>query len=187
MAHRRIRRNKKWLPKMLFLILLVGAIVICYFVWDAYFKVKENGQTEKEETVSVIEEKKKEEQKPEDVTEILVQPEITKEEVPQFDEVDSNQNETITGVITYAGVSGEVLMIRVNIDQYLGSGSCELSLKQNGQEVFTDRAGIIDSAATATCEGFNVPIKEIGPGKVNIKIIVSSNDKSGTINGEVKI
>ena len=187
MAHRRRRRNKKWLPKLLFLILLVGAIVICYFVWDAYFKDKENGQTEKKETISVVEENNKEEQKSEDVTEILVQPEITKEEVPQFDEVDSNQNETITGVITYAGVSGEVLMIRVNIDQYLGSGSCELSLKQNGQEVFTDRAGIIDSAATATCEGFNVPIKEIGSGKVNIKIIVSSNDKSGTINGEAEI
>lgn len=181
MARRR-RRSKKWVFWLFFLILLVVAGVVCYLVWDNYFKTDE--PKEESGTSSVVEEKteQKQEEKNEDSGE-----EIKKEEVVQYDGESPNSGEGITGAVTYAAVSGANLMIRLNIDQYLTSGSCNLVLYKDGASVYGDTANLVGSASTATCEGFNVPVSEIGSGNFQIEVRITSGEKNGIIKGEASI
>ena len=113
--------------------------------------------------------------------------EKVKEEVVQYDGEDPNESEDITGVITYAAVSGDNLLVRVNIDQYLNSGSCELIISKSGEEVYTDTAEVVDSAATSTCEGFNVPLSALPKGELAISVRLDADQKQGNITGEVTI
>ena len=173
------KKNKKWLFWVIIMLLFVVAAVVCYFVWDGYFKKKEEVKPVEEQS-SVEDKKEGEAEKAPEVVE------KEKKKVVQYEGEDPNEREDLTGVVTYAGVNGNNLMIRVNIDQYLNGGSCELSLMQDSV-VYSDTANIVSSAATATCEGFNVPINGLGKGNYKIVIKISSGDKAGIINGEVDI
>jgi len=179
MAQRRRRKNRRWLGKILFLMLVAAAIIVCYFVWDSYFKNKETEVPAKEpsEVVQVVEEKE-----PEKKAET-----IEKEKVEQYDGEDPNTASSLTGAVTYAGVIGGELVIRVNIDQYLAGGECTLSLLQDGAVVYTDTVEIIDSASTATCAGFNVLKDRLGSGDTGIRIELNADGKNGVIAGEVEL
>ncbi len=181
MARRR-KRNKKWVFRLFFLLLLVVAVVICYFVWDAYFNNRKNEPELVEETSQVVEEpdNKGEEVKSDETV-------VEKQEIVQFDGEDPNKSEGLTGAITYLGVAGEVLMIRVNIDQYLTGGNCELNIRQGNEIVYNEVVSVVDAASTATCEGFNVPLNKIPTGKMQVSIGVNSGGKLGLINGEVEL
>lgn len=162
----------------------MAAAVVCYLVWDGYFKNKDKGELVEGQSV-VEKEQDKEDKKSEENTKIEEGKVVGKEEIIQYEGDDPNTQDDLTGVITYAGVSGDSLMIRVNIDQYLENGTCELSLVQNGV-IYSDVANIVGSAATATCEGFNVPAGGLG-GQYEIIISLSSGEKAGVIKGEVEI
>ena len=175
MVARRRRRSRKWLSRLLFLILIIIAGVVIYLVWDNYFrddKVIEPGQSEvvEEESENVSEEKEPE-----------------KEETVQYEGDDPNTLEELTGVVTYAGVSGNKLMVRININQYLSGGSCKLSLVRNGATAYEDVAAVTAGAATSTCEGFDVPVSEITSGKYQILVEVTTEGKAGVIKGEVEV
>ena len=160
------------------MILLIGAAIVCYLVWESYFKEIERPETSEEIETEI----KTEEEKPSE--EVLEK----KEEIIQYDGENPNDAEKLSGVITYAGVAGDKLMIRVNIDQFLSGGSCKLRLVLEGDiEVYGDEVGIIDSASTATCAGFDVPVSGFKSGKYDIYVNLSSGGKVGTINGEVSL
>ena len=175
---RKNKKNKKILSVVLFLVLFVVAGAVAYFVWDGYFR-EDKKEDEDSEVVDEVEEV-------EEGGKGAVEEEmIEKEPVVQYEGSDPNEAEGLTGVITYAAVNGDNLMIRVNIDQYLDGGSCELNLVQGGVK-YSDSVSI-SSVATATCEGFNVPVSKLGSGNYQIIIRISSGDKTGTIKGEVNI
>lgn len=143
---------------------------------------------------SQLENKKGEER--EDVAVVVVEPEeqhdndtevVEKPKVVQYDGEDPNTAAELTGVVTYAGVNDGVLMIRVNIDQYLNSGECRLELLRGGEVVHEETAAVVDAAATATCEGFNVDTSGLSSGDYQILIKVSAGGKTGAINGEVSL
>ena len=90
-------------------------------------------------------------------------------------------------MVTYAGVVDDKLMIRVNIDQFLADGSCELKLVRNNSTIYNSTANIFADVSTSTCEGFDVPVSGLGSGNTNIEIQLKSGDKSGIIRGEVNI
>ncbi len=183
MAQRR-RKNrglKKWLPFLLFLILLIVALVVLSFVWDGYFKDDKKDEPEIEVIVDGKDEDNKKESDPEEEV-------LKKEETVLYEGEDPNIAEELTGVITYADVNSGSLMIRINIDQYLENGSCSLDLmKSENVSIYSDTANIVSSASTATCEGFNVPLNSIESGDYQIIIRLSSGGKVGTIRGEVGI
>ena len=118
---------------------------------------------------------------------------VEKEKVVQYEGEDPNTEAGLSGVVTYAGVSGEKLMVRVSIDQYLTSGTCELSLKKDGAVIYSDTAGIVGSASTSTCEGFDILTSSLGAngatgaGKIEININISAGGRSGVISGEAEI
>ena len=180
---RRKRKSKKWISRLFFLILLVVAVALCYFVWDAYFKDKGPKQPEPVEHSSSREEQPKEEEKSE-------KEEVKSEEkpkVPQYDGDDPNTANDITGAITYIGVSNGYLRVRVNVDQYINGGGCNIILLRNGTQIYSDYANLNSSASTSTCEGFDIPVLEIGSGYTQIRITLSSGEKSGAITGEVTL
>ena len=186
------RKNKtKWAYWLIVLALFIVAGAVAYLVWNSYFRNK-GEEVHTDNTTKVAENKKTNDSadnneqsndKSEDGQ--VLETEKEKEKVVAYEGADPNKSDELTGVVTYAGVNGSTLMVRVNIDQYLDSGVCELSLQ--GSSMYSDTANIVGSAATATCEGFDVPMGELEPGAYQIVIRVSSGDKSGTIRGAVDI
>lgn len=175
MAARR-KRNTKWISWIIILILMVAAGVVCYLVWGNYFNDKKD-EPVKEET-------SQEEEKGEVVEEKAEEEVVEKEEVVQYEGEDPNTAESLTGVITYMSLVSTDFVIRVNIDQYLGGGTCVLTLSRDGGVVYTGEVNIIDAASTSTCEGFNVPAELVGSGNINISIQLNSGGKTGVISGE---
>ena len=191
MTARRRKRNKRWVYWLVVLALVAVAAGVGYKVWDEYFRngddsgVDAGGEKPVEKpTEKPVEKPVDEPQKPDEKP----KEEETPPAKPQYDGGDPNAASDLTGVVTYAGVNDGVLMVRVNIDQYLAGGNCVLTLMQDGAALYKETAEVIDLAATSTCEGFNVPVGKInGDGKVGIRIMVESGGKSGIIEGEVNI
>lgn len=190
------RRNKKWVYGVVILVLLVVAGIVTYVVWNSYFNKSSDNNSEQElAEVEQKDEKKEETKKQEEVSEssesaeeiIENEREKEKESVVAYEGNNPNNAGGLTGVLTYAGVNGEYLMIRVNIDQYLTSGKCELGITQNGAVVYGETVNIVSAASTATCEGFNVPVSAIGSGDFEVEIRLNSGEKNGVIKGGVSI
>ena len=173
------KRKKTWISWVILLVLLIGAGVVAYLVWDNYFNDKRNNNEEqKTEQVEEKESNKDEEEGNRD---------SEKKKVEQYDGADPNKAETLSGVVTYVGVSGDKLMIRVNIDQYLEGGECRLTLSRAGASIYSSIANVVGNASTATCEGFDVSVSGLGGGVTEISININSGERSGTIRGEVNI
>lgn len=181
MAQKR-KRNKSWVYWIVIFVLLIAAGVVAYLVWDNYFNDKK-ADSNNQETLQEDKKKEKEVEKSKDDEEVVVE----KEKVVQYDGEDPNKKDALTGVITYAGVNGNTLMIRVNIDQYLEEGVCGLELRRGGVSVYNKESGIAGGPATATCEGFDVPVEGLGGGNTAIIINLSSGGKTGEIIGEVAL
>ena len=173
------QNNKKWLYGLLFLILFVVAGVICFFVWDAYFKIK--GDQSGDEGIDVVEVEEKSVEQSEDTGN--VKEDDDKHRVEQYDGENPNQLGELTGSVTYAVVTDGVLIIRINIDQYLGSGRCDMSLMRDGENVYNTSANITALVSTSTCDGFDVPVSALGEGDYDIVVNLEAEGKTGVIDG----
>ncbi len=179
MAKRR-KRNKKWISRLFFLMLLIVAVVMCYLVYEAYFKDKKDVPKKGEDKVKVVQPVEEKDETPEEEV-------VQKEEVVQYEGENPNNGGTLTGVITYLGISGDNLVARVNIDQYLSDGNCEINIVKDGAIIYNDTAPVIDSASTSTCEGFNIPLNKLTTGTVRVDINVTSGDRGGVISREISL
>ena len=190
MANKR-KRSKKWIYWVVVLVLVVVAGVVAYLVWNNYFANKSDNTTEPETTSKEETPEKTSDTKKPDTdntgTEDYTEPEQEKEKVLTYEGGDPNKAEELTGALTFASVEGDYLLLRVNIDQYLNSGTCQLSLSQNGGIVYSESANITSAASTATCEGFNVPLSALGTGDFEVVVHLDSAGKSGFIRGGVTI
>lgn len=135
---------------------------------------KAEGKGLGEEVEQKVEDKKEEDAKPE-------------EKAPQYEGESPNKSETLTGMITYTGVMNDKLAIRVNIDQFLQTGKCKLTIKKDGNNIYNGVALIQESVTTSTCDGFDIPVPQLTNGDLQIEIVLESGDKSGKIVGEASI
>lgn len=110
-----------------------------------------------------------------------------KEDVKQYEGDSPNKSETLTGAISYIGVNGGDLNIRLNIDQYLTTGSCTLNLTQGESIIYSKIAAIEGSVSTSTCDGFKIPVSELPTGAMMVEIILESGNKYGKIVRELQI
>ena len=114
--------------------------------------------------------------------------EVANQQKPvQYEGNDPNESEELTGVVTYAGVNDGVLMVRVNIDQYITGGVCNLTLERGGDTIYNSIASLIGDVSASTCEGFDIPVGGLGGGKTNIIINLNADGRTGTIRGEADI
>ncbi len=179
------RKNYRWLWGLIFLILIVATVVVAILVRNNLFgeKPKENNQnTSQNNTDDQKNDDKKEDdaKKPEETP-------AKKEDVPQYTGDNPNKANSLSGVISYADVSGEDLVIRVNIDQFLSNGNCTINIVKNGSVVLTQTAGIMESVSTSTCDGFKIPVSGLPKGDLQLEVLVESEGKSGKITGRVRI
>ena len=94
----------------------------------------------------------------------------------------------LTGTINFKTVTSDTLALRTTIYQMIDGGDCTLTLTRTTDgKVVTKNAKIVANPSSATCNGFDIPLTELGPGKWSINIILSSGGKSGSIMGEVSI
>ena len=178
---KRRRRSKKWISWLLILILLIAAVVVCYLVWDNYFN--DNKPKEDEDSSQVEEEEKTEEEGEPEVEEEVKTSEEDDKKVKQYEGEDPNEQVELSGSVTYAAFLNNNVTIRVNIDQFLDEGNCELNIVKNNEVVYNENARVINSASTSTCEGFDFYSPAVTPGKYGIVIRVTSGEKTGLISG----
>ena len=182
MARRR-RKNQKWIIGGLILVLIIAAGVGAAVIWN-----NEHQGIEQADEVEVVEEDVKDVEKRDEETEEEYSERMAEQKkVKQYEGEDPNKAEELTGAITYAGVNDGVLMIGMNIDQFLGEGNCALSLMRGGDVIYSANAKIMAEVSTSTCDGFNVPVSGLGNGATEIIIKLSAGGKTGTIRGEVNI
>ena len=174
------RRSKRWISWLIFLVLLIVAGVVCYLVWNNYFNDnKKDGQggaeisEEAEEGNNIV--------KSDGIDE------DDEKKVKQYEGNDPNEAGELSGVVTYANVMDDKVTIRVNIDQYLSDGSCELSLMSGDFVAYEETTKIVSAASTSTCEGFDISLSKIGRGAFSIIIKLSADNKTGVVKGEVSI
>lgn len=179
------RRSKKWIFKLVFLALLVVTGVVVYLVKESYFT--DGGEEEDAPQPVVVEEKLEVKDTGEEVAAKPEETVVEKEKVIQYEGEDPNTAEELTGVVTYAGVTGDKLLIRVNIDQYVAEGSCTLKLVSDGETVYSDETEIEAWSMTSTCKGFDVPLVEIGGEGIDIEIKLEADEKMGIIRGEAEL
>lgn len=194
MAQKR-KNRRKWVYWLVIVLLLVAAGVIIYLVWNSYFRPK-NSDIHEDNVVKVADDKVEKDNKvdKDDAEQNNngiggntdeVEREKEKEQVAAYEGDNPNYNNQLTGALTYAGVNGGILVIRVNIDQYLDSGTCRLSL--GGGTEYSDVVNVVSSASTSTCEGFDIPVSKLASGTYKITIDLNSGDKKGIIEGEVSV
>lgn len=180
------KRGKAWISWVFLLVLLIIAGVVTYMVWNFSFT-----DETKTENVEVVEEESEstDDEAGEASAESAAEEDDTNggKKVKQFEGEDPNKLDYLTGVITSANIVDDKLIIRTNIDQFLESGSCELKITRNNNLIYSETSGIMAVVSTSSCQGFDVPVAEIGNGDVQIIINVSSGEKTGTLNGEAKL
>ena len=97
---------------------------------------------------------------------------------------DPNTYNELTGTITFAGISENKFVVSAAIDQYI-TGNCRFEI--NGPDGSTISADIdIMAGPSSSFCSYSGPKPE-AHGKYNINIVLTNNNKTGTITGEVEI
>ena len=182
----RRKRDFRWMRWLLFLVLIVGAVTVVILIKNSFDK-------KADDSTQVVDANKTEEKKPENENEGSdssgTTDEVSKQEqkAPQYEGESPNKSEALTGLITYADVIDDELVIRVNIDQFLQSGSCNLTISRNGVTYYSRSVGIMESVTTSTCDGYKIPVSELSKGDFVVDINLDSDGKSGKITGRVRL
>ncbi|MBR5621377.1 hypothetical protein IKW75_02770 [Candidatus Saccharibacteria bacterium] len=109
--------------------------------------------------------------------------ETTDQTPAQYDGEDPNKAESLSGLITYSGVSEGAFLVNVSIDQYV-SGSCDIVLENATGQTNTYQATIVAGPTSGFCS-YEGPVPAAGTWKITVKI--NGNGKTGTVTGEVSI
>ena len=174
------RRSFRWVKWLLFLALIIAAVVVVVLVKNNLDQKTEKGG---QQSADVNEPKEKIDNNSDGNEEAPKQ----EEKVPQYDGDSPNKSETLTGLMSYADVVNDELVIRVSIDQFLQSGNCNLVMTRNGVTYYTQSVGIVESVTTSTCDGFKIPVGELPKGDLQVEIDLESDGKSGKITGRVRL
>lgn len=109
------------------------------------------------------------------------------EKAPKYDGENPNKSETLTGVISFAGISEGKLTVNVMIDQLIGSsGKCEFTLTHSSGTTLTGSSATEAGPAASFCS-YSIPSSQVKSGKYSINVKVTSTNKEGVITGEANV
>lgn len=103
---------------------------------------------------------------------------------------DPNLRNELTGHISYKNIDygSNQLIASVSIDQYLvNGGECQLQLLDGDVVLANTTLAAQPDISTSVCGPFNVPIIGIPQGTYQIRILVTSDDRQGTIEDRIDI
>ncbi len=180
----RRKKSKNKLVIFLICLIVVAGISYCVFLLVNKNNKKPESEQPKNNTTNIVAEPEKEpeEGKKEDDGKVN-----DKEPVIQYEGENPNKSEELTGVMTYLGKTSTNIIARVNIDQYLSEGTCEIKFIKNGTVYYQQKANLIADVSTSTCEGFTIGLGLIEPGSYNVVIELNSGAKTGTIEGKIDL
>lgn len=203
------RRRHDRRPKFIFgLILVIVLVVMAGFVISRFYHhedvtnvnnpivtpssaEKNKNNSAVAETPAAEKQEEKTEEKPAEAEpeKKEEEPDDTSKTPARYETSDPNVGTDLTGSISYVDVQGNNYLIRANIDQYLTSGTCALTMTPRDFTGATIKrtADIITSASTSTCDGFDIPLTEVEIGTYDVKIVLTSGSKSGQITSESTI
>lgn len=173
----RRRRN----ANTILLILITFALISGFFIYR-YFNYPAKTPSSPRSSTPTSEPKQHQPQTPTDPA-----PPPEKKPIPQYEGENPNHSDYLTGSISSAHQLQNKLIIRVNVDQYLSSGTCTLILKQNNIIKHQSSARLIGDVSTSTCEGFDLDTTNLPSGHYQIIIELSSAPRTGQITGEVNL
>ncbi len=102
----------------------------------------------------------------------------------QYDGENPNNYDSLTGIITFSGVAENKFVISAAIDQYT-TGSCKFEATGPNGVVISAENPIMAGPTSSFCS-YSGDIPSVA-GKYNIVITLTSDNKTGTITGEVEI
>ena len=181
----RTNNKRKWIVGVIVLIalIIVGVVIGIILNQNEGDDYDENDGNNSTEMIDEKESGRKDDETEEEYSTRLAE----EKRIKQYEGGDPNKAEELSGAITYTGVNDGILVIGMNIDQFLSDGNCELNLMRDGDLVYSTNARILAEVSTSTCDGFNIPIDGLGNGMTKVIIKLTSNGKNGEINGEVNI
>lgn len=102
----------------------------------------------------------------------------------QYEGDNPNNADTLSGAITFAGISEGKLLINVSIDQFV-SGTCNIILTSPSSQTIDLSAPLTTGPTSAFCSYSGAIPSGSGTWKVEIK--ATGGNKSGTITGELNL
>lgn len=94
---------------------------------------------------------------------------------------------TVTLDITAANKTSDMLLVRTLIQTISSSGTCSLTMTGPGKMTYTATSAIQPNASSSTCQGFNIPLSNLGQGTWSITINFQGDGISGSATKEVTI
>lgn len=178
--------TKKIIATIVALVLLVLAVALAY----SYMNRQDNKESNINSTSTKSEQIKKETEdrdaSTKDKRDESVVHEPEKNITPPYSGENIDNSPSLSGSINYKSVVDGNLVIRTTINQVVSGGKCTLKLR-NGSRVFARGSGIVQNPSSSTCEGFSVPVSELGSGNWQIEIFVFSEDRKVTLTDNVTI
>lgn len=151
--------------------IVVSGVVCGYFFWYQSSQSDETVDNQPNENSSIS-------------TDGNITPEPIREtskEPLQNDSANVDQK-SLTGYITYKNVENGKLIIRVQIDQFLTSGTCKITVGG-----YSEQVNIITNPSSSTCQGWDIQTSKLQNGNQKISIDINSGDNSLVISDEVTI
>lgn len=173
---------------LLVIILLAATGVASFFITKAISdsrKAQDSSETSDSSNskTSGSSDGKSDPQKTEPSEESNSEEEVNPQKPAQYDGEDPNKQGTLSGVITYAGVSEGSFLVNVSVDQYV-SGTCEILLYNSAGQKQNYSTEIIAGPTSGFCS-YEGPIPPAG--KWDITVTINGDGKSGSVSGEVQI
>ena len=98
------------------------------------------------------------------------------------------QKDTINLTITAMNQIDTLYQLRVLIPIVDDSnGICTLTLQRSGYDTVTISSGVMPTASSSTCEGFNVPLEKIAPGNWQATVRYESETASGSVSKVIEV
>ena len=162
--------KKRYIVIVVAILLLIG-VLIGYFTW--YLPSQNNESVDDNiETNSFIDNS--------DAEQYMIERESDKE--PTQNDSSGVDQSNLTGYITTKNIIDGKLQIRVQINQYLTSGTCSITIGN-----YSEQASVVANPSSSTCQGWDIPISLIPKGSQTITININSGEKSMALTDEVEI
>lgn len=109
---------------------------------------------------------------------------------PQYEGESPNELDSLTGSIAYIDIDTETQTLHsaVSINQYLeNDGQCVFNLKRGEAIIRTASAIATPDVTTSVCGPFSLSVEGLDSGVYQVEIIMTGDNKRGTITSETEI
>lgn len=185
------QRKKSHFFLYFFIVLIIGAAVILGLLFlkpalENQNQGSDNSQATTQDSTSSSDQTSSDSSKTSETKSDTIERESEKNN-PQYEGEDPNTLESLTGAISFAGVSDGNFMVNVVIDQAIGtSGRCNYTLTHSSGVVLVGDVSTEAGPSSSVCV-YSIPTTNVQSGNWKITVKVTADNKEGTISGEANV